>query len=155
MTRGLLLDLLATGERAEADAAVEQYIALFEAWRAARRDRDTRAARTATQSVESDADPAAVVALLADGRHVPDWAPALTDCVAVAAPDAGTVNYLRENAPERETHAYLRVIPRPGGGSVIVLTLPVPHGGDATEVAAVAHDELAALATLLTALSAR
>jgi AcrR family transcriptional regulator len=34
MTRGLLLDLLATGDRAAADAAVEQAIALYDAWRA-------------------------------------------------------------------------------------------------------------------------
>jgi AcrR family transcriptional regulator len=32
-TRGLLLDLLATGDRAGVDAAMEQFIALFEAWR--------------------------------------------------------------------------------------------------------------------------
>jgi len=35
VTRGLLLDLLATGDRAGTDAAVEHSIALFEAWRAA------------------------------------------------------------------------------------------------------------------------
>ena len=34
MTRGLLLDLLATGDRAGADAAIEQGIALYDAWRA-------------------------------------------------------------------------------------------------------------------------
>jgi AcrR family transcriptional regulator len=34
MTRGLLLDLLATGDRAATDAAVEQAIALYDAWRA-------------------------------------------------------------------------------------------------------------------------
>jgi len=34
MTRGLLLDLLATGDRAAADAAVEQAIALYDAWSA-------------------------------------------------------------------------------------------------------------------------
>jgi NAD(P)H-dependent FMN reductase len=34
MTRGLLLDLLATGDRAGADAAIEQAITLFETWRA-------------------------------------------------------------------------------------------------------------------------
>jgi len=34
MTRGLLLDLLATGDRAGADAAAEQAIALYEAWSA-------------------------------------------------------------------------------------------------------------------------
>jgi AcrR family transcriptional regulator len=32
MTRGLLLDLLATGDRAGADAAMRQYSALYEAW---------------------------------------------------------------------------------------------------------------------------
>jgi len=34
MTRGLLLDLLATGDRAGTDAAIEQGIALYDAWRA-------------------------------------------------------------------------------------------------------------------------
>ena len=33
-TRGLLLDLLATGDRAGVDAAAEQAIALYDAWRA-------------------------------------------------------------------------------------------------------------------------
>lgn len=32
VTRGLLLDLLATGDRAGTDAAMEQYAALYEAW---------------------------------------------------------------------------------------------------------------------------
>ena len=36
VTRGLLLDLLATGDRAGVDAAMEQFIALYEAWRAQR-----------------------------------------------------------------------------------------------------------------------
>jgi AcrR family transcriptional regulator len=34
ITRGLLLDLLATGDRAAVDAAAEQAIALYDAWRA-------------------------------------------------------------------------------------------------------------------------
>ena len=34
ITRGLLLDLLATGDRAGVDAAAEQAIALYDAWRA-------------------------------------------------------------------------------------------------------------------------
>ena len=38
--------------------------------------------------------------------------------------DAGTVDYLREIAPGREGGAYIRVIPRPGGGSVVVMTVP-------------------------------
>ncbi len=32
VTRGVLMDLLATGDRVAADAAIEQYAALFEAW---------------------------------------------------------------------------------------------------------------------------
>jgi AcrR family transcriptional regulator len=35
VTRGLLLDLLATGDRAGADAAMEQFAALYDAWRSA------------------------------------------------------------------------------------------------------------------------
>ena len=34
VTRGLLLDLLATGDRVAVERAMEQYVALFEAWRA-------------------------------------------------------------------------------------------------------------------------
>ena len=34
VTRGLLLDLLATGDRAAVEQAMEQYVLLFEAWRA-------------------------------------------------------------------------------------------------------------------------
>jgi AcrR family transcriptional regulator len=44
MTRGLLLDLLATGDRAGVEAAVEQFIALVEAWRAGAQDAGARAA---------------------------------------------------------------------------------------------------------------
>lgn len=74
--------------------------------------------RTETQSIESDAEPAAVVALLADPSRIPDWVPAFADAVAgddqsgwrvtkdgqdftvrvVTKRDAGTVDYLREIA---------------------------------------------------------
>ncbi len=46
------------------------------------RDVDNRAE---TQSIESDAEPTAVVALLADPTRIPDWAPALADAVTKAA----------------------------------------------------------------------
>ena len=75
--------------------------------------------RTETQSIESDAEPTAVVALLADPTRIPDWAPAFADAVTrddqcgwlatksgqgftvrvVTQPDAGTVDYLREIVP--------------------------------------------------------
>jgi len=105
------------------------------------RDADNR---TETQSIESDAEPTAVVTLLADPTRIPDWAPAFADAVTrddqsgwlatksgqgftvrvVQQRDAGTVDYLREIAPGREGGAFLRVVPRPGGGSVVVMTLP-------------------------------
>jgi len=87
------------------------------------RDVDNRAE---TQSIESDAEPTAVVALLADPTRVPDWAPALADAVTRAAQsgwlatksgqgftvrvvtqrDAGT-DYPRDIAPSREGGAFL------------------------------------------------
>jgi NAD(P)H-dependent FMN reductase len=45
VTRGLLLDLLATGDRPGADDAIEQYMALFEAWGAQRPAASTTSAR--------------------------------------------------------------------------------------------------------------
>lgn len=124
--------------------------------------------RSVTQSIEADADPGTIFELLADPRYIPDWAPNFADEVTedegrgwrvmkngevfsirvVAATAARTVDYLREIVPGREGGAYTRVVPRLGGGSVIVITLPVPPGGDAENVTAVLKDELAALARL-------
>jgi len=139
-------------------------------------DRETGgagSARTETQSIESDVAPDAVVALLADPRRLPEWAPAFADTVAgdaqsgwraikdgrpfelrvATSTDARTVDYLREVAPGREGGAYLRAVPRPGGGSVIVMTLHVPSGSDLAVVAATLRDELGALAELVIAAS--
>ena len=41
VSRGLLLDLLATGDRAAVDAAMEAYIALLEAWLAGKTGRNS------------------------------------------------------------------------------------------------------------------
>lgn len=124
-------------------------------------------ARTETQSAETDAPVAEVLAVLINAARIPQWAPAFADEVSgdsrsgwlvtkdgqaftlrvAAVPAAGTVDYLREVAPGREGGAYLRVIPRPGGGSVI-MTLPAPPGADPAGTAAVLASELAALAAL-------
>jgi len=115
--------------------------------------------------METAADPASVLALLADARRIPGWAPGFADAVTSAGGarwravrdgrdfvfrtavslDAGTVDYLREVAPGREGGAYLRVVPRPGGGCVVIMTLPVLPGTDPADVAATLEDELAAL----------
>jgi catechol 2,3-dioxygenase-like lactoylglutathione lyase family enzyme len=123
--------------------------------------------RTQTTVLGIDADPAAAVALLADARRLPEWAPAFADRVEgadgawevikgedrfaleVVRSDAGTVDYLREVAPGRRGGAYLRATPRPGGGSTVVMTVPVAPGQSSQQVAATLSGELAALAQLL------
>ena len=84
--------------------------------------------RTETQSIESHAAPEAILALLADPSRIPEWAPAFVDAViedgesgwratkggqdfilrVVTTLNAGTVDYLREIAPDREGGAYMR-----------------------------------------------
>ena len=110
-----------------------------------------------------------VLALLADPRRIHDWAPALADAVSGDAQsgwqatkdrrdfslrvavneDAGTVDYLREVAPGREGGAYLRAVPRPRGGTVVVMTLPLLPRADPDDTATTLAAELAALAGLL------
>jgi len=127
--------------------------------------------RSVTQSIEADVDPGTIFELLADPCHIPVWAPNFANQVTedgasrwrvtkngeefsirvVTATAARTVDYLREIAPGREGGAYIRVVPRLGGGSVIVMTLPVPPGGDLESVASVLNGELAALVRLSSA----
>ncbi len=63
--------------------------------------------------------------------------------------DAGTVDYLREIAPGRKGGAYIRALPRPGGGSVVVMTLPIVPGAQPAVIAATLRDELTALVSLV------
>lgn len=124
--------------------------------------------RTETQSIESEADPEAVLALLAQPSRIPEWAPAFADVVigedssgwravkdgrefglrVVVNHGTRTVDYLRELTPGREGGAYIRVVPRPGGGSVVVMTLPLLAGVDPVDTSAILRDELHALARL-------
>jgi hypothetical protein len=109
------------------------------------------------------------VSLLADARRIPEWAPAFADEVTgdaesgwrvtkdgrtfslrvVVSPDAGTVDYLRDIAPGREGGAYVRSTPRPGGGSVVVMTVPVIPDVNPTDISLTLRDELIALTRLL------
>ena len=124
--------------------------------------------RTETQSIESGADPESVVALLAQPGGMPEWAPAFADMVTgedrsgwratkdgrefslrvVVNREACTVDYLREVAPGREGGAYIRAVPRPGGGSVVIMTLPLLAGVDPAVTSATLRNELNALARL-------
>jgi hypothetical protein len=124
--------------------------------------------RTETKSLESDAEPAAVLAVPVDPTRIPEWAPEFADVVAgndqcgwlarrdgrqftvrvVPNRQAGTVDYLREIAPGREGGAFLRVVPRPGGGSVVVMTVPLAPGAEPAAAAATLRDELNVLNSL-------
>jgi hypothetical protein len=125
------------------------------------------AERSVTGSIESDAERDAVLAVLEDGTRVPEWAPAFAD---VAVPDgeawrgtrsgtdftfrvaceraAGTVDYLLEVAPGQENGAFIRALPRLGGGCVIAMTIPVRPGADAAEVRRALVSELERIAAL-------
>ena len=124
--------------------------------------------RTVTQSAETDVQPDAMLAILMDPRNIPRWAPAFADAIeadgqngwrvrkdgsafslqVVAAQSSRTVDYLREIVSGKQGGAYLRVLPRPGGGSVVVMTLPVPAGANAGTVSAILSQELEALIDL-------
>jgi hypothetical protein len=123
--------------------------------------------RSESGSRESDAEPDVLLEILEDASRIPEWAPAFADIVVRDGPswratkdgrdfslrvaalrEAGTVDYLREVAPGRIGGAYLRVVPRSGGGSVVAMTLPVRPGVDPAEVRETLARELAALVGL-------
>ena len=124
--------------------------------------------RTVTGAIETDAEPEAIMGILQDVQMLPEWAPLFADRVEPAGENRWrvtrngeqfamevaigwtrcTVDYLREIAPGQRGGAYLRVLPRPGGGSVVVMTLPVAPGRNASEVGAILQQELAALIRL-------
>lgn len=125
--------------------------------------------RTDTQSIETEVTVVDVIALLADPTRIPGWAPAFADSISgdpdagwqavkdggvftfrvVLQQGAGTVDYLREIAPGREGGAYIRVVPRPRGGSVVTMTLPLLTDVDPADTAATLARELATLKALV------
>jgi hypothetical protein len=129
---------------------------------------DGDASRTVTASTETVADVETVVALLTDAARIPRWAPAFADEVSgpigskqravkdgvafdfrvVSFPEAGVVDYLRGLPGGGEGGARVRTTPRPGGGSVVTMTLPLLPGTDPAQTASTLQDELAALSDL-------
>lgn len=125
-------------------------------------------ARTETQCIESHLARDRIVDVLVEPRRIPGWAPDFADRVVgdsrlgwraikegrsvalhvVIDRSAGTVDYLREIGPGRRGGAYLRAMPRPGGGSVIVMTVPRQPGVEADRSAAILTRELRALVAL-------
>lgn len=124
--------------------------------------------QTVTRAAESELEPGAIYRVLAEAGNLPKWAPVFADVVervdgtrlrATKGGDAfnvelllneaaGTVDFIREMSNNRRGGAYIRVTPRPLGGSAVTMTVPVgPNTSDA-EVGRTVEQELADLIAL-------
>lgn len=124
--------------------------------------------RTVTRSAEAELDPEKILSVLNDPARLPEWAPVFADKVEHSPQNgwrvtkdnqsfnvqvnvstvAGTVDFLREMAEGKRAGAYARVFPRPLGGSVVVMTVPLAPGSDPADVARVLEQELTTLVAL-------
>jgi hypothetical protein len=124
--------------------------------------------QTVTRTIESDFDPKLIYLKLTDASLIPQWAPAFADTVnhahettfrvtkggeafdfqLLANELALTVDYLRDMANGRRGGAYIRVMSKPRGGSVVAMTVPVGPDASPAQVAAVLEQELEALIKL-------
>jgi Polyketide cyclase / dehydrase and lipid transport len=121
--------------------------------------------RTQTRSIESAVEPEAVLRLLADARRLPEWAPGFADAVEGDPHQGWRVTKdsdafeIRSSSSRRRAPsticarwpgpvggAYLRVTPLMGGGSSVVITVPVIR--DPAAVAATLDEELVTLTRL-------
>ncbi len=64
-------------------------------------------------------------------------------------PSSLTVDYLREMSDGKRGGAFIRVMPKPLGGSVVVMTVPVSQAVGSAQVAQVLEEELRTLLTLI------
>jgi hypothetical protein len=127
---------------------------------------------TVTGSIDTDIIPELVIQVLSDPRRIPQWASGFADraepdecgCWRVIKGDktfpievvtldpARTVDYLREVTPGKKGGAFLQVLPGPSGGSVIVMTLPVPPEISAEQTLTILEQELKQLTNLCASL---
>jgi hypothetical protein len=124
--------------------------------------------RTVTRTLEADLEPEAILDILSDPKGIPEWAPAFADTIepdgsngwrvkkgsdtfnvqVITARASGTVDILRDMGPGKRGGAYCRVTPRPGGGSVLLINVPIAPGAKEEEIASVLAQELATLVKL-------
>jgi hypothetical protein len=129
----------------------------------------TRSSQTVTRTIESDFEPNLIYLKLTDVSLLPQWAPVFADRVEhaqettfrvtkgndafdlelFANESTLTVDYLRKMAGGRRGGAYIRVMPKPLGGSVVAMTVPVGPNATSAQVATVLEQELEALVKLL------
>jgi hypothetical protein len=125
----------------------------------------TMPTQTVTRSVESEFEPGRLYDVLAKVENIPKWAPVFADSVepidgvryrvakggesfqieVVLHPSAGAVDYIREMPNGRRGGAFIRVTPRPLGGSSITMTVPIAPNTTEADVAKVLEQELADL----------
>jgi len=119
--------------------------------------------QTVTRSAESDLEPGRLYDVLAQVSNIPKWAPVFADAIerlddmhyrasknsevfnleVFLHPPAGTVDYLREMPNGKRGGAYIRVTPRPLGGSTITMTVPIGPNTIESDIAKVLEQELA------------
>lgn len=96
---------------------------------------------TVTSAAESDLEPSKLYSILAEASNIPKWAPAFADAIerindthyrvtkngdafnleVSLHQSAGTVDYTREMPGGKRGGAYIRVTPRPLGGSTVTM----------------------------------
>ena len=124
--------------------------------------------QTVTRSAESDIEPARLYNVLAEASNIPKWAPVFADAIEridhkrhrvtkngevfnleiSLHPSAVAVDYTREMPNGKRGGAYIRVTPRPLGGSTITMTVPIGPNTTESDVAKVLEQELADLVQL-------
>jgi hypothetical protein len=124
--------------------------------------------QTVTRSAESDLEPGKIYNVLAQVSNIPKWAPVFADAIeriddmhyrvtrkgevfpleVSLHPSAGAVDYIREMPNGKRGGAYIRVTPRPVGGSTVTMTVPIGPNTTDSDVAKVLEQELADLVQL-------
>jgi Polyketide cyclase / dehydrase and lipid transport len=124
--------------------------------------------QTVTRAAEADFGPAEIYEFLTQVGNLPQWAPVFADAIervddrhfrvtksgdtfrleVVSHVSAGAVDYIREMTDNKRGGAYIRVTPRPLGGSTITMTVPLGPNTTESEVARVVDQELAELIRL-------
>jgi hypothetical protein len=126
------------------------------------------AKQTLTRAVETDLEPGRIYDVLSEASNIPTWAPVFADTLESIGdlryrvmkngegfdldvhlhPFAGAVDYVREMPNGKRGGAYIRVTPRPLGGSTICMTVPLGPNAVEAEVGVVVEKELAELIRL-------
>jgi hypothetical protein len=124
--------------------------------------------QTVTRAAESDLEPSDIHDVLTEVSNIPKWAPVFADHIeridnehynvtkggtsfkleVILHLSAGTVDYVREMPDNRRGGAYIRVVPRPLGGSTITMTVPIGANTNEFDVARNVEQELAELIRL-------